>query len=1214
MLAVADTLRVLFDSKASNTNFNLSDYFYASFPSLPLRQPHHFALTMAAIRALLNPAISVNEDREPRVDRKLPPRLFRPIKSTGLSDIPSSPSPRKKQKIVKDQPVFTRGPPRGEVRYPPFEYDNPSLFAYHQQFDMFPMEDIGAYPRHIPYNSEKKLFQEKTGRDFFEVYQYQFKMPGSEQSYTLLWDYNIGLTTPAKMLNRNVGLREICHSITGGSLVAQGYWIPYEAARAVAATFCWDIRYVLTPVFGIEFLDMCVPPDSEKYGLMLIDPKITKLCTEQAREYRQLELANPPPGPRCALPSPPLPNTPVKVVPYLRFKAINDDTSSEHATETSDNDRYTLSPGSPVPFRHPWYSGNPPRSARRHDDELISPKSVMSTIKTKAVAERDRDIEIESSAAIIASSYNLRGLCDRIAVDEGYDGDSSDIVIELHGLEFEIANAAFQAGFNTANHEALFNLIWALKRAGNRCFGSSGQSRLGPPKNSIYPDRYRPSGIGDNTMKKRKLTAASNPQIHSIPLLQKGNTKDDPIELDDNPSPGAHAAVRGLTSTRKSAEAVARVKRGMNNNSQDRAMDVDEFAKECVDDVDYLDENDRSIFRTSSRASTTRSALSRLESRATGISRRQTVLSRIRSRPPIGNFTHALEHAKTSKDYLVDFDGPDDPYRPVNWPLKKKVITTLLYALATMTATWASATFSAGSEQFSQEFHVASEVAVLGTALFLFGFGTGPLLFAPLSEVFGRKYAVLPPLFISACFSFATATAKDIQTVMICRFFTGFFASAPVTNTGGVLADLFPSSQRGIAIAAYAMAVVIGPVFGPVVGAAMVVNSSLGWRWTMYLDGIMTIFILVLDTIFIDESYPPALLVAKARRLRFQSGNWALHAKFEEWDVTLSELSHKFLVRPFQILQTPIAACMCLYASFCYGILYMNLGAIPIIFYENRGWDLLPSELPFLAIAVGACVGAAINILNQFNYNKQAHGRVVPELRLFPMMLGSVIFAAGIFITGWTADPKYPWIAPVIGIVMMGSGFFTIFQAALNYLSAIFEANFIFFSYHPILQSAGILLLTQSILVLQPTSTPKHKRDGTWVHATLNALGFAALTAGLVVIELNKASHPETRFTSVHGILGLVTFILIGLQALVGVVQYWLPWLVGGVENGKAIYKYHRISGYIILLLALATIITATKTNFNVNVLHIRLWTVIVASLLVVAGVAARVKKHKFGL
>jgi hypothetical protein len=34
----------------------------------------------------------------------------------------------------------------------------------------------------------------------------------------------------------------------------------------------------------------------------------------------------------------------------------------------------------------------------------------------------------------------------------------------------------------------------------------------------------------------------------------------------------------------------------------------------------------------------------------------------------------------------------------------------------------------------------------------------------------------------------------------------------------------------------------------------------------------------------------------------------------------------QFLVRPFQLLATPICALVALYASFCYGILYMMLG------------------------------------------------------------------------------------------------------------------------------------------------------------------------------------------------------------------------------------------------------------------------------------------------
>jgi cytochrome b561 len=113
---------------------------------------------------------------------------------------------------------------------------------------------------------------------------------------------------------------------------------------------------------------------------------------------------------------------------------------------------------------------------------------------------------------------------------------------------------------------------------------------------------------------------------------------------------------------------------------------------------------------------------------------------------------------------------------------------------------------------------------------------------------------------------------------------------------------------------------------------------------------------------------------------------------------------------------------------------------------------------------------------------------------------------------------------------------------------------------------------------------------------------------------MNKASHPETRFQNIHGILGLVTFILIIIQALIGFAQFYVPSTVlGSVENGKKLYKYHRMSGYLILLLSLVTICAATQTGFNKNVLQIRLWAVIVASVLVVAGVLPRIKKQKFG-
>lgn len=148
-------------------------------------------------------------------------------------------------------------------------------------------------------------------------------------------------------------------------------------------------------------------------------------------------------------------------------------------------------------------------------------------------------------------------------------------------------------------------------------------------------------------------------------------------------------------------------------------------------------------------------------------------------------------------------------------------------------------------------------------------------------------------------------------------------------------------------------------------------------------------------------------------------------------------MANKYLIVPFRLLTTPICFLVALYASFCYGILYLNLAAFPIIFQEERGWNGVVGALPFLAIFVGILGGAALNIYNQKFYLRKIKAnnhRPVPEARLPPMMAGSVMFAASLFIMGWTSDRNLPWIATCVGASCMGFGFFTIFQAGLNYL------------------------------------------------------------------------------------------------------------------------------------------------------------------------------------
>lgn len=178
--------------------------------------------------------------------------------------------------------------------------------------------------------------------------------------------------------------------------------------------------------------------------------------------------------------------------------------------------------------------------------------------------------------------------------------------------------------------------------------------------------------------------------------------------------------------------------------------------------------------------------------------------------------------------------------------------------------------------------------------------------------------------------------------------------------------------------------------------------------------------------------------------------------------------------------------------------------------------------------------------------------------------------------------------------------------------SAIFLHSFSLFSYHPLLNISAVALATQAIIILQPTHTASQKISGTHVHAVL--LGVAALVfaAAFAIIEYNKFDHGANHFTSTHGRLGLVTYILILLQGLVGVTQFYVPGLYGSVDKAKSVYRWHRASGYVLLLLLLVTVSTAALTDTGRDVLELKLGFVGGAALLVAIGVAARIRPAKF--
>jgi MFS transporter, DHA1 family, multidrug resistance protein len=117
-------------------------------------------------------------------------------------------------------------------------------------------------------------------------------------------------------------------------------------------------------------------------------------------------------------------------------------------------------------------------------------------------------------------------------------------------------------------------------------------------------------------------------------------------------------------------------------------------------------------------------------------------------------------------EYVVEFDGKDDPLHPQNWPMKKKVGIGAMLAYTCLCSTFTSSIFSASTMAFSSAFGVSVEVGTLSTSLYVLGYAFGPLIWGPFSELQGRKLPIVIGMFGFTLFTFACATGKDLQTIM----------------------------------------------------------------------------------------------------------------------------------------------------------------------------------------------------------------------------------------------------------------------------------------------------------------------------------------------------------------------------------------------------------------------------------------------------------------
>lgn len=376
---------------------------------------------------------------------------------------------------------------------------------------------------------------------------------------------------------------------------------------------------------------------------------------------------------------------------------------------------------------------------------------------------------------------------------------------------------------------------------------------------------------------------------------------------------------------------------------------------------------------------------------------------------------------------------PQDPQNPMNFSSLKKWFITSIVTLSVLAITLTSSAYSGSASVLLVEFDTSRELISLGVSLFVLGFAIGPACWAPLSELYGRRILFIATHAVVVAFVAASAGANSMASLLVFRFLAGTFGASPMTNSGGVIADLFPPSKRGIALSIFAAAPFMGPVLGPILGGY--VTITVGWRWVEAVCAIFIALVGIIGTLFVPETYGPVLIRRRAASLAKTTGQVYISVLDKNKpNARPSEILKRTLARPWVLLFCePIVFIASTYMAILYGTIYMFLGAFSIVYEQERGWDAGTGGLSFLGLAVGMLCGLAYTILDNKRYAKLGTS-ATPESRLPPGMVGALALPIGMFAFAWTNSPDIHWAVSIVLSAPFGFGCVGVFLSCFNYL------------------------------------------------------------------------------------------------------------------------------------------------------------------------------------
>ncbi|KAG4417023.1 hypothetical protein IFR04_009864 [Cadophora malorum] len=387
----------------------------------------------------------------------------------------------------------------------------------------------------------------------------------------------------------------------------------------------------------------------------------------------------------------------------------------------------------------------------------------------------------------------------------------------------------------------------------------------------------------------------------------------------------------------------------------------------------------------------------------------------------------------------LEWDSPEDSGDPHNWAFSKKALHTAIPALYGFTVTVATSAYTPAIPIIMQKFQVEREVAVLPLSMYTFGFVLGPLVAAPMSEIYGRRivYWVTMPLLM--IFIAISGSANNIITLTVMRLLAGIGGSGALAIGAGTISDIWDRKHAGRAALSFVMAPFLGPALGPLIGAYIIDQYNNKWRFTQWVILFIAAPIFLISLVM-QETMKSRILYLRTKKVTGK-------APRQEGDTHL--LLRKLgagLFRPFHMmLLEPLVSFLSIYTGFSFAMMFSFFGSYNYVFQSVYGFNQKEIGLTFLGILVGFLFAVmSFGIFDATLYTKasiKANHNPAPEHRLYAAMLGSIMLPIGLFWFAWAPGKDVHWIVPVLAGVPFGWGSLAIFISATTYLVDVYQAT-----------------------------------------------------------------------------------------------------------------------------------------------------------------------------